>query len=229
MTKGNTYPMDLIESPFDIPVPEEYRELAERVVVPGPELERYETYHAAQISDRFQEGPYDTLVLVPLLNGARNFAKGVSGRISLPSKLMGFRVSSYGSGTESDGSIKIYPEGVFDLLDELGKHSEPMLVILEDIVDSGHTFDRLQRPWERRDQIFYPGGEPASEDLIGALASLNGYEPLFSALLSKPGRRELEVRIDYLGFIIPNLWVNGYGLDTDGEFRDGDCVWEMKV
>lgn len=229
MTKGNTYPMNLIQSPFDIPVPEEYRESAERVVVPRSELERYETHHAAQISDKFQEGPYDTLFLVPLLNGARNFAEGVLRRITPPSRLMGFRVSSYGSGTESDGSIKIYPEGVFDLLDELGRSSEPMLVILEDIVDSGNTFDRLQKPRARRDHIFYPDGEPVSEDFIKVLESLNGYNPLFSALLSKPDRRELEVHIDHLGFIIPDLWVNGYGLDTDGDFRDGDCIWAMKV
>ncbi len=101
-------------------------------------------------------------------------------------------VSSYGSGTSSSRRPKINQEQLngLDIADR-------DVIIVEDIVDTGHTLTAVRQTLGQ--------GRPAS------LATC--------ALLSKPERREIEVPIEYLGFEIPNVWLEGYGLDTNGRFR----------
>ena len=99
-------------------------------------------------------------------------------------------VSSYGKGTESSRQPRI----VKDLEEDIeGRH----VLIVEDIVDTGYSFDTLLRMLNARN--------PASLKTC--------------ALVSKPARREKQVPIDYLGFKVEDKWLEGYGMDTDEKGR----------
>lgn len=99
-------------------------------------------------------------------------------------------LSSYGDGTESTGNITMTKELKNSLL---GRH----VLVVDDIVDTGRSLQAVLRKIK--------SGDPAS------IATF--------AILSKPSRREVEVKIDYLGFEIPNTFVVGYGLDYEGMYR----------
>jgi len=101
------------------------------------------------------------------------------------------QVSSYGDATKSSGIVRIKK----DLDDTL---EDKDVIIVEDIIDSGKTLHYLIPVLEQRD--------PRSIKLC--------------ALLNKPDRREVEVKIDYLGFDIPDEFVIGYGLDYAQKYRN---------
>lgn len=107
-------------------------------------------------------------------------------------------VSSY-SGTESSGQLLIKKDLSADIR---GRH----VVILEDIVDTGHTLCKVLELLRSR--------EPASIKIC--------------ALLDKPERRENPVTIDYVGFTIPNEFVVGYGLDYNEQYRNLPFVGVLK-
>lgn len=99
-------------------------------------------------------------------------------------------VSSYGRGTESSRQPKIEHDLSVPI------NSRHVLVV-EDIVDTGYSF----------------------KTLLSILSSRGPASLKTCVLLSKPSRREVDVPIDYRGFEIPNKWVEGFGLDTDEDFR----------
>jgi hypoxanthine phosphoribosyltransferase len=143
---------------------------------------------AAQI-DRDYAG-VDELVLVGVLKGAFIFLADLSRRLTIPRKVEFIALSSYGAGAKSSGDVRL----VMDVRSSIsGKH----VLVVEDIVDTGHTLDYLLR-------------------LLGARgpASLEA-----CALVRKPKRIEAPVRLRYLGFDIPDRWVVGYGLDLAEENR----------
>jgi hypoxanthine phosphoribosyltransferase len=100
-------------------------------------------------------------------------------------------VSSYGSSTDSSGVVRILKD--LDRSIE-GRH----VLIVEDIVDSGLTLSYLLRTLRARN--------PASLEVC--------------ALLTKPGRRKVDLPIRYVGFEIPNRFAIGYGLDHAERFRN---------
>ena len=131
------------------------------------------------------------LVLVGILKGSFIFMADLARAIDLPLTCDFMRVSSYGSGTTSSGTVKMD----FDLSHPVrGKH----VLLVEDIVDTGWTLAHVLKELRRK--------EPASLGL--------------AALLQKPERTRVEVPIDYLGFTIPDRFVVGYGLDFDGRYRN---------
>jgi hypoxanthine phosphoribosyltransferase len=142
---------------------------------------------AAEIS-RDYAGAGEVL-LVGVLRGAFIFLADLSRRLTVPCAVDFISVSSY-TGAVQAGGVRL----VLDVRSSLaGRH----VLLVEDIVDSGHTLDYLLRTFAAR--------EPAS---------------LKSCVLTrKPGRLEVEVPIDYLGFDIPDEWVVGYGLDLDDRLR----------
>lgn len=99
-------------------------------------------------------------------------------------------IKSYGSGMESNREPQVIKDVELSLKD---KH----VLLVEDILDTGHTLKT----------VF---------DLINNkfISSLKTF-----TLLSKPERREVEFEADYTGFVIPNIWIQGYGLDTDEKGR----------
>jgi len=124
------------------------------------------------------------LVLVGVLKGAFIFLADLSRRLTIPRVIEFIAVSSYGSRSRSSGAVRL----VMDVRGNIeGKH----VLIVEDIVDTGHTLKYL----------------------IGMLDSHGPASVKTCALVRKAERAEVEVDVDYLGFDIPDEWVVGYGLD----------------
>ncbi|MEM7437498.1 MAG: hypoxanthine phosphoribosyltransferase [Myxococcota bacterium] len=131
------------------------------------------------------------LVIVPILKGSYVFAADLTRQIDLDLAVDFLGVRSYGDGTESSGVVEI----TTDLSQSIeGKH----VILVEDIVDTGHTMRYLHQNLVTRG--------PASLRL--------------AALLHKPSRTERPVQIDYLGFTIEDVFVVGYGLDHAQKFRN---------
>jgi hypoxanthine phosphoribosyltransferase len=129
--------------------------------------------------------------LICILKGGVFFACELAKRITVPVTLDFMSVSSYGNSKESSGIVRI----VKDLDEPLeGKH----VLIVEDIIDSGKTLNHL----------------------IPMLYARMPVDIKLCALLSKPSRREADVKIDYLGYEIPDAFVVGYGLDYAQKYRN---------
>lgn len=139
-----------------------------------------------------------TPLLVSVLNGAFMFTSDLLKRLSFPCNLSFIRVASY-QGTESSGELK----------EIIGLRENPAgrdIILIEDIVDTGHTISSL-------------------------INQLNGAGPnslKVCSLLVKPDRHECEVDIHYKGFVIPDRFVVGYGLDLDGLGRNLPHIYQLK-
>lgn len=104
------------------------------------------------------------------------------------------RSSSYGKGQVSNGEPEVALEKRLELK---GRH----LVIVDDIMDSGNTFQRVLKYLAQEDNPLVEG-KPASVRTI--------------AFLDKPSARKVDLKADYVGFTIPGVWVKGYGMDSRG-------------
>lgn len=143
----------------------------------------------AQITADYKDK--EDVVVIGVLKGSVIFLADLARHIALPIKLEFIGISSYGDSTVSSGVVQI-TQHVSKPIE--GKH----VIVVEDIVDTGHTVSYLLENLKTR--------RPASI----ALASL----------LHKPERQERDVKIDYLGFTIPNKFVVGYGLDVAQQYRN---------
>jgi hypoxanthine phosphoribosyltransferase len=131
------------------------------------------------------------VVVLGVLKGSVIFMADLVRAIALPVTLDFIGISSYGDATVSSGVVRI-TQDVSRPLE--GKH----VIVVEDIVDTGHTLHYLLENFATR--------RPASLRL--------------ASLLHKPERSERNVPIDYLGFTIPNKFVVGYGLDAAQLYRN---------
>jgi len=145
------------------------------------------TARVAELADQIDEeyAGVEELVLVGVLKGSFIFLSDLTRRLTVPHRVEFIAVSSYGDReSEESGSVRL----LMDVRHPLGgKH----VLIVEDIVDSGHTLAYLVRLFQAR--------HPVSLKTC--------------SLLHKPDRTQTEVRLDYVGFTIPDVWVVGYGLD----------------
>jgi hypoxanthine phosphoribosyltransferase len=131
------------------------------------------------------------VVVIGVLKGSVIFLADLVRHIALPIAVDFIGISSYGDATVSSGVVQITQ----DLSRPIeGKH----VIVVEDIVDTGHTVHYLLENLATR--------RPASIKL--------------ASLLHKPERQERAVTIDYLGFTIPNKFVVGYGLDVAQQYRN---------
>lgn len=134
----------------------------------------------------------ENLLLICILKGGVMFLSDLTRHIDVPHEIDFMAVSSYGRGArESTGSVRIDMDLTSGLED---KH----VLIVEDIIDSGHTLEFVMRVLQARN--------PASLKLC--------------TLLNKQSRREVHIHIDYTGFDIEDKFVFGYGLDLDERFRN---------
>ena len=133
----------------------------------------------------------ETVKLICILKGSAFFACELAKRITVPVMIDFMQVSSYGSGTVSSGTVQIKKD-----LDEPLKDEN--VIIVEDIIDSGRT-------------LYY---------LIDVLKKRNPKSIQLCTLLDKPERRERDVKVDYVGFEIPDEFVVGYGLDYAQKYRN---------
>ena len=137
---------------------------------------------AEQISADYDDS--DDLVMVGVLKGSFMFLADLSRRLSIPRTIEFIAVSSYGNGSVSSGAVRL----VMDVRGNIeGKH----VLIVEDIVDTGHTLKYL----------------------IGIMKSHRPASVKTAALVRKVESAEVDVEVDYLGFDIGDEWVVGYGLD----------------
>jgi hypoxanthine phosphoribosyltransferase len=131
------------------------------------------------------------LLLVGVLKGAVFFLADLMRHLTVPCEIDFMAISSYGAATDSSGVVRILKD--LDINIE-GRN----VLIVEDIIDSGLTLSYLMRNLESR--------EPASLEVC--------------CLLTKSGRREIDVALRYTGFEIPNKFVIGYGLDFAERYRN---------
>lgn len=125
----------------------------------------------------------DLLYLIIVLRGGCFFGIDLAKQLEMPVRLDYIRVTTY-SGTESSGIFTLVSDIHADIR---GKH----VLLLDDIVDTGFTMSWILRYLELK--------QPSVVRV--------------AALLDKPSRREFDVQIDYVGFVVPNVFVAGYGLD----------------
>lgn len=141
----------------------------------------------------------EDLLLVAVLKGSAVFLADLMRAISIPHEIDFMATSSYGAEVQSSGVVRI--------LKDLNKPIEGRHVLLvEDIIDSGHTLAYLTRILAARN--------PASLRIV--------------TLLDKPERREVEIAVDWTGFSIPNEFVIGYGLDYDEKYRNLPYIGVLK-
>ena len=131
------------------------------------------------------------ITMICILKGAAPFACELAKRIDLPVEMDYMRCSSYGNETESSGVVKIDLDLDRPVRD---KH----LLIVEDIIDTGRTMHYL----------------------LDILKSRGPADVKLCALLDKPDRRVTDVNIDYTGFVIPDEFIVGYGLDYAQRYRN---------
>lgn len=131
------------------------------------------------------------LILVCILKGAFMFLSDLIRELQIPVKIDFVRLASYGSGMKTSGRIEITK----DL--ELPIEGKDVLIV-EDIIDSGHTLKFL------KDRIIL--SNPRSVKIC--------------ALLDKKARRELEMEADYLGFDVEDVFIVGYGIDFNENYRN---------
>jgi hypoxanthine phosphoribosyltransferase len=131
------------------------------------------------------------LLLVGVLKGAVFFMADLMRNLTIPCEVDFMAISSYGASTDSSGVVRI--------LKDLDVNIEGRdVLVVEDIIDSGLTLSYLIRNLESRN--------PATLEVC--------------ALLTKPARREIDVKVRYTGFEIPNEFVIGYGLDYAERYRN---------
>ena len=136
-------------------------------------------------------------IFLGILNGAFMFASDLYKQLTFPCQITFLKLASY-SGTESTGTVKQLIGINRDLKDRV-------VVVLEDIVDTGVTLETIIR-------------------------QLSGYQPAeirVATFLHKPEATVREVKLDYVGMEIPNDFILGYGLDYDGYGRNFKEIYQL--
>ena len=131
------------------------------------------------------------LILIGTLKGAVPWMADLMKNITLDTQIDFVSASSYGASTESSGKVLLKKDISLDLKD---KH----VLIVEDIVDTGNTLKVLKDYFESKG--------PKSVKIC--------------TLLDKPARRTADVKADYIGFVVDDLFIIGYGLDYDQKYRN---------
>lgn len=139
------------------------------------------------------------LLMVSVLKGSVVFMADLMRQITVPCGIDFMAVSSYGSGVKTSGVVRIIKDLDLDLA---GRD----ILIVEDILDSGMTLAYLTELLRDRG--------PASIRI--------------AALLDKPSRRKAAVQADYVGYVVPDEFVVGYGLDYDEKYRNLPYVGILK-
>jgi len=141
----------------------------------------------------------DLPLLVCILKGAVVFLSDLVRHLDFRHEMDFMVVSSYGSGTCSSGVVRI-------LLDLETNIEARHVLIVEDIIDTGHTLNYILHNLETR--------HPASIRII--------------TLLNKPSRREIDIPVDFAGFEIPDEFVLGFGLDYVEQYRNLPFIGVLK-
>ncbi|GHA41375.1 hypoxanthine phosphoribosyltransferase [Amylibacter ulvae] len=151
---------------------------------------------AAEISKHFADT--DKLIVIGLLRGSFVFIADLARELDLPCEVDFLETSSYGNNTESSREVRI-------LKDLRGEIEGKDILLVEDIVDTGHTLHHV----------------------LNLLKSRNPARLEVCALLDKPARREVDVTAKWIGFEIPDEFVVGYGIDYAQRNRNLDHIGKV--
>lgn len=168
----------------------------EKILVSEEELRSINARLGAQITKDFAG---KNLLVLGILKGCVFFMTDLVRNIDLPLSIDFMSVSSYGSGTESTGHVKITKDIDIDL-------SGYDVLLVEDILDSGRTLKYVSDILKTR------GANSIS----------------IVTLLDKPDRRVAPVKPDYVGCDVPDEFVVGYGLDYDQKYRNLPYIGSLK-
>ncbi|MBN1693643.1 MAG: hypoxanthine phosphoribosyltransferase [Dehalococcoidales bacterium] len=167
-----------------------------KVLVSRAELKSTVDKLAADITrDYHDKNP----LLLGILKGVFVFMSDLVRRLDFPLEIEFVRLSSYSSGRETSGNVKMVQGLEMDIKD---RH----VLVVEDIIDTGTSLASLLDYLKKK--------KPASLKLC--------------ALTDKPSRRRIPLKIDYLGLTVPDKFLVGYGLDCDQKYRNlpDICVLE---
>ena len=168
---------------------QDYHEFLDEILISEQALQKRVAELGAQISQDYQG---QELILICILRGGVLFLSDLMRHITVPHMLDFMAVSSYGVGArQSSGQPRISLDVNTDIRNR-------NVLIIEDIVDSGHTI----------------------KSVLDFLSTRQPKSLRVCTLLDKAERRETPVPIDYLGFSIPDKFVFGYGLDIDEYYRN---------
>ena len=138
-------------------------------------------------------------LFICILKGSLFFTADLLKAITIPCEMEFMSVSSYGSDTMSSGEVKLIKDLSVPIQDR-------DVIIIEDIIDTGNTLSYLKRLLQQRN--------PNSVKIC--------------TLLDKPERRKVDLKADYVGFVIPDEFVVGYGLDYNEKYRTYEEVYILK-
>ena len=139
------------------------------------------------------------LVLVGILKGSFMFMSDLAKRTKIPLEIEFMAVSSYGNATKSSGVVRILKDLDTDIKD---KH----VLLVEDIIDSGNTLNYLMD--------YLKGRGAASVEVM--------------CLLDKPAGRTLDISVKYVGYVVPDAFIIGYGIDYAERYRNLPYVATLK-
>jgi hypoxanthine phosphoribosyltransferase len=177
---------------------QDYHEFLDETLIDAATLQKRIATLGTEISRDYQG---QDLHLICILRGGILFLTDLMRQISIPHTIDFMAISSYGVGArQSSGQVRLN----MDLKDDI--HNRNVLLV-EDIIDSGHTITSVLELLTVR--------KPASLKIC--------------TLLDKAERREVDVSIDYCGFVIPDKFVFGYGLDLDEYYRDLPFIGTVNV
>lgn len=151
-----------------------------------------------QITEDYKNSAHP-LIFVIVLKGSVFFAADLIRCVDLPCEMEFMKVSSYGAGTETSGFIQVHLDLKRDVTD-------CDVIIIEDIIDSGRTLEKLSH----------------------LLADRGAHSVKCCTLLDKPERRQVELNADYVGMRIPDEFVVGFGLDYYEKYRNLPYVGVLK-
>ncbi|MCC7161370.1 MAG: hypoxanthine phosphoribosyltransferase [Anaerolineae bacterium] len=168
-----------------------------KILIPSDRLQARIYELGAQVSRDY--GDLRPL-LVCVLKGGVMFLSDLSRAMNIPHELDFMAISSYGGKrVESSGVVRI-------ILDLTSNIENRHVLVVEDIVDTGHTLNYM----------------------VDILNTRNPASLKICALLNKPARRDKDIQLDYVGFDIPNEFVVGYGLDFDELYRNLPYIGVLK-
>lgn len=152
---------------------------------------------AAQISEDYK-GIREPLIIVGILKGSFIFMADLCRYLTIPHVCDFMSVSSYGNSSKRSGNVRI-------IMDARENQEGRDVLIVEDILDSGHTLDYLIKNFKSR--------------YTKSVKTV--------VLARKPNELAFPVEIDYVGFDIPSVWVVGYGLDYAERYRTLPYIAEL--
>jgi len=141
----------------------------------------------------------DKLIVVGLLRGSFVFIADLVRELDLPVEVDFLEASSYGNSTESSKEVRI-------LKDLRGEIKDRDVLVVEDIVDTGHTINHVLKLLRTR--------SPKRIEVC--------------ALLDKPSRREVDIKATWIGFEIPDEFIVGYGIDYAQRNRNLPHIGKVK-